>query len=215
MPAPILRPLRTACLMVALTLLCHGPVLAGSIHQSPATKADCAYFSKVFHSRMELYCVDLLFRSCSKEVNGSVLQRDGKTGHLEYDADKNLYYDPHVGLNASTDSNKQGATQKMLQYCKPVDTPRYRLKTVLSLNGTVIGWILETVNEYCQIPVYKRVQSVDCYFSHCRLTIPAQTEGMLISPYAEFAEDIRKAMQPVTDLDSLDPHPKRLCTDLE
>lgn len=198
----------------SLTFFSCPQTFAESVTSITATKSDFEYFSKIYHSNTSLYTVNLLFRRCSKEINGKVYAQ-GETQTFKYDLDKNLYYNVNNPLEGTIDTDRLGATSMALRYCKPIEKPYYRIQTVLYLKDTVIGWIFESVNSYCILPVYNRVRSVDCYYSHCLLTIPAHTEAIFISPYAKIAESIRSSLKPIPTLDSHVHYENKLCPDIK
>ncbi|HCY86007.1 MAG TPA: hypothetical protein DHV36_12800 [Desulfobacteraceae bacterium] len=211
-------------LLFLFTCICFGMIVtahanADSLTTRPATQADIKqFYSELSKLSQPIYLVHLLYRECYKiEGEFSFRKIESKTGasyYLGYKPDKNLLI-TDATPNKSKETIKGAVTSSQLSDCPKVNTYE-QMKRVYVKGGKTVGWVFETAEPYCLLPVYLFPQGDrGCVYAYCKLTCHANTETKLFTLDKKFAESIRESLKPNKQIDKLDPHEKRSCDALD
>ncbi|MCG8616432.1 MAG: hypothetical protein MI802_09475 [Desulfobacterales bacterium] len=211
-------------LLFFITLICVGMITTAhadtdSLTTRPATEADIKHFySELSKLSRPIYLVHMLYRECYKiEGEYSFRKIESKTGatyYLGYKPDKNLLV-TDATPNKSKATIKGEVTSNQLSDCPKVNTYE-RMKRVYVDGDKTVGWVFETAEPYCLLPVYLFPQGDrGCVYAYCKLTCHANTETKLFTLDKTFAEIIREDLKPNRQIDKLDPYDKRSCNQLD
>jgi len=192
---------------------------ANSITTRAATEKDIKHFDSVLSLLSEpIYLVHLLYRECYKIEEEHLFRKiTSKTGASYY-----LGYKPRLNL-LTTDANatqsketiEREVSSSQLSDC-PKEHTYERLKSVYVKGDKTVGWVFETVESYCILPVYLFPKGdKGCRYAYCQLACPENTETKLFSLDKKFAESIQESLKPRKQIDKLDPYEKRFCNELD